>query len=117
GVPTIGCRRCGAGLAGAVATSNVLAGARLAAERRPDLVIFDGSGAALPPVDVDRRILVTGPGQDATAYLNAYRVLLADLVIVMHGAAPPGIRELKDVPVVEATLRLRPVEPLAGRRA
>jgi cyclic 2,3-diphosphoglycerate synthase len=44
GVPTIGCRRAGGGLAGAVFTSNLADGARLAAERRPDVVIFDGSG-------------------------------------------------------------------------
>ena len=50
GVVTVGCRRCGGGLAGAVGVSNVLEGAELAAARRPDLVIFDGSGAALPPV-------------------------------------------------------------------
>jgi cyclic 2,3-diphosphoglycerate synthetase len=117
-VVTIGCRRCGGGLAGAVATSNVAAGAALAAAREPELVIFDGSGAAIPPVAVDRRILVTGPGLDATAYLNAYRVLMSDLVVVMHGdeAAASRIRELKDVPVVAATLRLRPKVPLGGRR-
>src|SRR5262249_58267586 len=40
GVPTIGCRRCGGGLAGAVATSNVSDGAVLAAGRGPDLVVF-----------------------------------------------------------------------------
>src|SRR6478672_2402039 len=62
GVPTIGCRRAGGGLAGAVFTSNVAEGARLAAEREPDVVVFDGSGAAIPPVDVDRRVLVVGHG-------------------------------------------------------
>ena len=39
-------------------------GARLAAERRPDVVVFDGSGTAIPPVAVDRRVLVVGPGHD-----------------------------------------------------
>ena len=63
GLPTIGCRRAGGGLAGAVFTSNVAAGARLAAERGPDVVVFDGSGAAIPPVAVDRRVLVVGPGE------------------------------------------------------
>src|SRR5581483_2493040 len=52
GVPTIGCRRAGGGLAGAVSVSNVAEGARLAAELRPDIVVFDGSGAAIPPVAV-----------------------------------------------------------------
>ena len=62
GVTTIGCRRAGGGLAGAVFVSNVEAGARLAAARRPDVVVFDGSGAAIPPIDVDRRVLVVGRG-------------------------------------------------------
>ena len=48
GVETIGCRRCGGGLAGAVSVSNVAEGARLAVELEPDLVVFDGSGAAHP---------------------------------------------------------------------
>jgi cyclic 2,3-diphosphoglycerate synthetase len=99
GVPTIGCRRAGGGLAGAVFSSNVPAGARLAAERRPDVVVFDGSGAAIPPVAADRRVLVVGRGQDADAYLNTYRRLIADVVV----EAPE--------------LRLRPTAPLEGRVA
>jgi cyclic 2,3-diphosphoglycerate synthetase len=99
GVPTIGCRRAGGGLAGAVFTSNVLAGARLAAERKPDVVIFDGSGAAIPPIDVDRRVLVVGRDQHADQYLNTYRRLISDVVIE------------------NAQMRLRPTEPLEGRVA
>lgn len=116
GVVTIGCRRAGGGLAGAVTTSNVLAGAALAAERRPDIVVFDGSGAAVPPIDVDARILVTGGAQDITAYLNPYRVLISDLVVVIGDARPERVRELKDIPVVSADLRLRPAAPLGGRK-
>ena len=117
GVVTIGCRRAGGGLAGAVTTSNVLRGAELAAEREPDLVIFDGSGAAIPPIDVDARILVSGAAQDPTAYLNAYRVLVSDLVVLIGGGSDvDALRALKDVPVVRADLRLRPVAPLEGRR-
>jgi cyclic 2,3-diphosphoglycerate synthase len=116
GVVTIGCRRAGGGLAGAVTDSNVLEGARLAAERDPDLVVFDGSGAAIPPIAVDRRIIVVGPGQDATAYLNAYRVLISDLVLVLGDAPLEPIRALKDIPVLRFDLALRPLEPLDGRR-
>ena len=116
GVTTIGCRRAGGGLAGAVTYSNVHDGARIAAARSPDLVIFDGSGAAIPPVDVDRRILVVGADQDPTAYLNAYRVLVSDLVVVLGDPAMERIRAIKDVPVVPARLRLRPLAQLAGRR-
>ena len=116
GVVTIGCRRAGGGLAGAVTDSNVVEGARLAAERDPDVVVFDGSGAAIPPIAVDRRILVVGPGQDATAYLNAYRVLVSDLVLVLGDAPLEPIRALKDIPVLRFDLALRPLEPLRGRR-
>jgi cyclic 2,3-diphosphoglycerate synthetase len=116
GVVTIGCRRAGGGLAGAVTASNVLEGAALAAEREPDLVVFDGSGAAIPPVEVDARILVSGRGHDPTGYLNAYRVLVSDLVVLVGGGDAEPIRRLKDVPVVQAELCLRPVAPLVGRR-
>jgi cyclic 2,3-diphosphoglycerate synthase len=116
GVVTVGCRRAGGGLAGAVVSSNVAAGAALAAEREPDVVVFDGSGAAIPPVQTDARVLVSGRGHDPTAYLNAYRVLVSDLVVLVGGGDTEAIRELKDVPVLAAELRLRPVAPLHGRR-
>jgi cyclic 2,3-diphosphoglycerate synthetase len=122
GVPTIGCRRCGGGLAGSPGESNVLAGAALAAERGPDLVIFDGSGAAIPPVETDARVLVTSTGQPAdvvTGYLNAFRILVSDLVVVTGGfdeALVAAIRDVKELPVVPVELRPRPVEPVAGRR-
>jgi cyclic 2,3-diphosphoglycerate synthetase len=126
GVVTVGCRRCGGGLAGATVVSNVEAGAELAASRSPDLVVFDGSGAALPPVATDRRILVVGAHQDpelATGYLNAYRILVSDLVVLTmaergsrHVELRDAIREVKDVPVIATVLRPRPVEDLSGRR-
>jgi cyclic 2,3-diphosphoglycerate synthetase len=116
GVVTIGCRRAGGGLAGAVTASNVLQGAALAAEREPDVVVFDGSGAAMPPVETDARILVSSRGHDPTAYLNAYRVLVSDLVVLVGGGEAAPIQRLKDVPVVQAELRLLPTAPLAGRR-
>jgi cyclic 2,3-diphosphoglycerate synthetase len=108
GVPTIGCRRAGGGLAGAVTVSNVSAGARLAEARGPDVVIFDGSGAALPPIATDRRILVVGPRQDAGAYLNTYRRLISDLVIAVDCEVGGALR---------VTLRLRATGPLTGKVA
>jgi cyclic 2,3-diphosphoglycerate synthetase len=116
GVPAVGCRRAGGGLAGAPFTSNVLEGAALAAQLEPELLVFDGSGAALPPVEVDARILVTNGGHDARAGLNAYRVLVSDLVVDTGGADREAIRAIADVPVIGAELRLRPAEPLRGRR-
>jgi cyclic 2,3-diphosphoglycerate synthase len=123
GVVTIGCRRCGGGLAGAPGDSNVLAGAALAADRSPDLVIFDGSGATIPPVETGARVLVTGGGQPpevVAGYLNAYRILISDLVVVT-GEAPQelvrAVAEVKpEVPIVSVTLRPRPAAPVVGRR-
>ncbi|HEV8251664.1 MAG TPA: hypothetical protein VGQ15_16965 [Gaiellaceae bacterium] len=113
GVVTIGCRRCGGGMAGAPVTSNVLAGAALAAARNPDVVVFDASGAALPPVAVDARVLVA---HDVTSGLNPYRVLVSRLVLTMDERVAEQARELTDAPVLPFGLRLRPVAPLEGRR-
>lgn len=127
GVETVGCRRCGGGLAGDVVTSNVAAGARIAVELAPELVVFDGSGAALPPVAVDRTVVVVGGHQApevAAGYLNAYRLLLADLVVVTmaeDGTEWDGVRRaIRDVvpPGVEAVptvLRPRPHGTISGR--
>jgi cyclic 2,3-diphosphoglycerate synthetase len=122
GVVTIGCRRCGGGLAGAPGESNVLAGAALAAERGPELVIFDGSGAAIPPVETDARVLVTStrqPREVVTGYLNAYRILVSDLVVVTGGLDEElveAIHRVKELPVVSVELRPRPAESVLGRR-
>ena len=121
-VPTIGCRRAGGGLAGAPFTSNVEAGAALAAERSPDIVVFEGSGAAFPPIETRRRILVASgqqPPELVTGYLNAYRILVSDLIVLLDGTRQhvDAIRELKDVPVVDAQLKPRAVEPVHGRVA
>ena len=63
GVPTVGCRRVGGGLAGAPAESNVPAGAALAASLQPGAIMFEGSGSCIPPVEVDRTVCIVGPGE------------------------------------------------------
>jgi cyclic 2,3-diphosphoglycerate synthase len=124
GVETVGCRRCGGGLAGSVAISNVREGARLALELEPDLVLFDGSGAAIPPVATDRRILVVSSAMDpavVTGYLNDYRHRISDLVVLAMAEEGSGWEDLRAraaelAPRVVATiLRPRPVEPVSGR--
>jgi cyclic 2,3-diphosphoglycerate synthase len=127
GVPTVGCRRCGGGLAGAVATSNAAEGARLAVELDPELVVFDGSGAALPPIDADRTVAVVAGHQDpgvVSGYLNEYRLLRADVVVLtmaeptarweevreaVRGAVRPGVE------VVPTRLRPSPLGDISGR--
>ncbi len=102
----------------------------MAAELGPDLVIFEGSGAALPPIDVAARVLVAGGAQDpeiVAGYLGAYRILVSDLVVLTGCEAPlvsagqverlrEAIRAVKDVPVIATAFRLQPVEPIEGKR-
>ena len=115
-------RRC------ASATSNVGDGARVAVGLDPDLVVFDGSGAALPPIAADRTVVVVGGHQDPAVvggYLNTYRLLLADLVVVTMAEPGSGWEDgsaaawpspcAADVAVVATTLRPRPLADVAGR--
>jgi len=113
GVPTIGCRRAGGGLAGMPFVSNVVEGAALAASLEPDVVVFDGSGASIPPIDVDARILVA---HDVGSGLNPYRVLISEVVLTMSDAVADEVRELGK-PALRFGLRLRPAQPVKGRIA
>jgi cyclic 2,3-diphosphoglycerate synthetase len=126
GVVTVGCRRCGGGFAGRPVVTNVSEGARLAAEQEPDLVVFEGSGAAIPPIATRRRVLVAGahqPPELVTGFLNAYRILISDLVVLTMAddesdlePLKEAIREVKDVPVIATLMRPRPVSDIRGRR-
>jgi cyclic 2,3-diphosphoglycerate synthetase len=103
GVRTVGCRRVGGGLAGAPAESNVPAGAALAASLEPGTIVFEGSGACIPPVQVDRTVCVVGAGRPEP--FADYRLLRADLVLAAEGAeAPPE--------ALRFSLRPEPAEPL-----
>ena len=86
GVLAIGCRRIGAGLAGEPAWSNVPAGAALAASLRPGALIFEGSGACVPPVEADRTICIVGDRAGALEALGPYRLLRADLALTMDAS-------------------------------
>jgi cyclic 2,3-diphosphoglycerate synthetase len=128
GVTTVGCRRCGGGLAGAVAVSNVVEGVAVASGLGAELVLLDGSGAALPPVAADRQLLVVSAGQPiavAAGYLNTYRARISHLVVVTMAEDDVPHEELREAlrahvrpltPVIRTVLRPRPLEPVDGRR-
>lgn len=116
-VTTVGARRCGGGLVGTPYLSNVVDAARIAAARRPDIALLEGSGAAVPPVAADRTILVhpaTDPGL-GTGF-GAYRLLLADLVVLTMCDAPAATSFDTATPVIRTALRPHPVEPIEGAR-
>lgn len=126
-IVSIGARRCGGGLAGAVFCSNVAQAAEMALERRPDLVVFEGSGAALPPIATDRRVLVVSAHQDAElacGYLNAYRILISDLLVLSFAQPGKRLAQLRaaiaalrpDLQVIATSMRPRPLTPVAGKK-
>ena len=91
GVPTVGARRAGGGVAGRPYASNVREAARRAEELDPGLVILEGSGAAVPPVPWDAGVLVAPadlPEEFLRGYLGPFRVLLSDLVVFTMGSGP-----------------------------
>ena len=130
-VTTVGCRRCGGGLAGEPFVSNVLEGAEIANGLDTGVTLFDGSGAAMPPVRVDGRILVAGAHQDpeyVAGFLGAYRLLISDLLLLTMSEEPLAdeekvrgllerVREVRpDLPVVPTVFRPRPVGDVSGMR-
>jgi cyclic 2,3-diphosphoglycerate synthetase len=67
-VVAVGCRRCGGGMAGKPFYSNVPEGAAIACAQEADVVIFEGSGAAIPPVGMDSVMLAAAATWGRTDY-------------------------------------------------
>ena len=130
-VTTVGCRRCGGGLAGEPFVSNVLEGAEIANRLDTRVTVFDGSGAAMPPVRVERRVLVAGANQDPeyiVGFLGTYRLLLSDLLLLTMSEEPMAgpekveglvraVRKVRpDLTVIPIVFRPRPVGKVDGMR-
>jgi cyclic 2,3-diphosphoglycerate synthase len=128
GVPTVGARRCGGGLAGRPFVTNVAEAAAVAVRSGAGMVVLEGSGASIPTVPWDSGVLVVPasiPPEFLRGYLGPYRVLLSDLVVFIIGGGPsagpdnlstldPEVRRLRaDIRVGMA--ELQPV-PLADVR-
>ncbi len=95
-VPTVGCRRCGGGMAGNPFTSNVVWGAESAEKLPQDFVIMEGSGSTVPPVKTDTRIVIIGakqPLDHILKYFGPYRIKTSDLVIVTMCEEPLATKE------------------------
>jgi len=130
-VTTVGCRRCGGGMAGLPFVSNVAAGVELANSVEPGMIVLEGSGAAFPPVASDARILVAGAHQPVAyvaGFLGRYRLLTSDALVLTMAEEPlaspqqvyalvTAALEVKPgMPVVPVVLRPRPVEKVEGLR-
>ncbi len=130
-VTTVGCRRCGGGMAGETFFSNVPEGAVLADSLGKELIVLEGSGAAIPPVHSDATIIVVPAGKGLTPieeFFGPYRMSRADLAIIAFSEEPiatdDDVREIKDaiarlrpdLPVVATTFRPQPIQPIEGAR-
>lgn len=124
-VTTVGCRRCGGGLAGAPYISNVIEGARIANELDCQLIIFEGSGATFPPIKTDRRVIVVGADQPIeyiAGYFGPYRLRLSDLAVLTMCEEPMAdevrVREMEQVvrrvnPELKVVLTIFRPQPLS----
>jgi cyclic 2,3-diphosphoglycerate synthetase len=130
GVPAVGTRRAGGGLAGRPFASTVAEGARIAEGLGGDPVILEGSGASVPTLPWDAGVLVVPdslPPEHLGGYLGPVRVLLSDLLVFIIGASPnAGLQDLSalesqarrlraDVAVAYAELRPLPLADVRGK--
>ena len=128
---TIGCRRCGGGMAGEVFLTNMKRGAKLANEVDAKFAIFEGSGAAIPPIKTDKKIALIGanqPIENLTTYFGPYRVGLGDLVILTMCEEPmansdkiKAIEEFvgkvnPDAAVISTVFRPKPLGDLTNKK-
>jgi cyclic 2,3-diphosphoglycerate synthase len=132
GIPTIGARRCGGGLAGRPYVTNVAEAAALGADSGAGLVILEGSGASVPTVPWDAGILVMPeavPVEHVAGYFGPFRLLLSDLAVIIIGVGSPAgrdhlstlesqIRRLgRDIRVTIVELQPHPLEDVNGKDA
>ncbi|WP_295114701.1 2,3-diphosphoglycerate synthetase [uncultured Methanobrevibacter sp.] len=128
---TIGCRRCGGGMAGEVFLTNMKQGAKLANEVDAKFAIFEGSGAAIPPIKTDKKITLIGanqPFENLTSYFGPYRIGLGDLVILTMCEEPMANKEKikkieefiadinPDATIISTMFRPKPLGDLTGKK-
>lgn len=85
GSKTIGCSRVGSGLAGAPFSTLVKDGAIMSNDLGGDMVIFEGSGDTIPPVETDGSLFVISGEVDPDILNNPFtlhRLDRADIVIL-----------------------------------
>ncbi len=130
-VPTVGCKRCGGGMAGPPFFSNVREGVELLNQLDCNFAIIEGSGPTSPPVHTDASLLIVSariPPDRSVAFFGEYRIRTANLVavsmcedkVVRDRHAQEIFRHVKsvarDIPVVFTVFRIEPAEEIRGRR-
>ena len=128
GVDTVGTWRCGAGPSGVTVDDNFHLGASVADGLDPDVMLFEGSGAAIPPAQPDATLLVMPADLDPEflrGYFGPYRLGLADVAIVIEASTGwkgvdrlhSAVGELRpDIDLVRASYRPEPSVDVVGKR-
>ena len=110
GVTSVGCRRCGGGLAGAPFDDNVREAVPLLESQGAALAVIEGSGAVVPPILADSTVCIAGAGQPAdyvAGFLGTYRLLLSD-ALVLTQCEPPFADAGQVAAVTAATRAVNP---------
>ncbi len=120
GVDTVGTLRCGAGMSGEAVYHNFHLGVSTAEGLDADLLIYEGSGAALPPAAADHHVLVMSASLDPEylrGYFGPYRLSLADAVVITgeDGDRLLAIAEAAGPPVFRAHYQPEPTVSVEGR--
>ncbi len=128
---TIGCRRCGGGMTGKVFSSVVVEGAKIANSLSDDFVIFEGSGASLPPVKTDAWIMVVGAQQKYSQienFMGPFRLHKADLILIAQCDEPlvantvslqmeQIIKKINpSVSIIRTRFRPKPLKSISGKK-
>jgi cyclic 2,3-diphosphoglycerate synthetase len=134
GVATVGTRRCGGGFFGHPFDATFAAGVAMADARPETLLIYEGSGRAIPPARADVTLCTVAAGTDpelVTGYAGSYRLLLSDAVVITMVDEPTARsgavvaadtleRSIRDLApgarIVHTVFRPRPLTPVAGHR-
>ncbi|MDR0911870.1 MAG: 2,3-diphosphoglycerate synthetase [Methanobrevibacter sp.] len=130
-VLTIGCRRCGGGMAGDVFLTNMEDGAKIANKLDGEFVIFEGSGAAIPPIKTNKHITLIGANQpfiNIENFFGPYRIAIGDLIIITMCEEPMASKEKvkkiekliaevnPEATVISTVFRPKPVGDIAGKK-
>jgi cyclic 2,3-diphosphoglycerate synthetase len=130
-ITTIGCRRCGGGLAGQPYISNVAEGVELANKLKAGIIVVEGSGSAIPPIKTDATLIAVSanqPHQYVSGYFGPYRIYSSDLAIITNCESPSADEEKvelisaairknkKDINIMNTVFRPKPLGDLKGKR-
>ncbi|MDR1721584.1 MAG: 2,3-diphosphoglycerate synthetase [Methanobrevibacter sp.] len=130
-VLTVGCRRCGGGMGGEVFITNMEEGAKIANQQDSQFLIFEGSGAAIPPIKTNKHItliVANQPFLNIQNFFGPFRIGIADLIILTMCEEPMSskekVKEIEnfikevnpDAKVISTVFRPKPLGDISGKK-